>query len=92
MASILQFISDEQAAEIIERLDRIEGLIKQSGEVKVYSPSEVAEKLGVTRNTVYAWAKEGKLRSFRTGGKVLIPSTAINELLGGNNVSQTTKG
>ena len=75
--------------EITARLDRIErNTADRTNEYpaagEVYSPSEVAEKCGVTRNTVYGWIRKGRLRSVNTGGRVLIPAAAYDEFMEGD--------
>lgn len=70
---------------IIDKLDRIEQKLDQTKQVPLLgaalSVATVAEKLGVTKHTVYAWTRSGALRSVRTGGRVLIPDTALKEFL-----------
>jgi hypothetical protein len=36
----------------------------------------------VSRNGLYALAKQGKIKSIRLGGRVFIPTMAIREMLG----------
>jgi hypothetical protein len=36
----------------------------------------------VSRNGLYALAKQGKIKSIRPGGRVFIPTIAIREMLG----------
>lgn len=36
----------------------------------------------VSRNGLYALAKQGKIKSIRLGGRVFIPTIAIREMLG----------
>ena len=46
------------------------------------SVDDAAMVLGVSRNGLYALAKQGKIRSIRLGGRVLIPTIALREMLG----------
>jgi excisionase family DNA binding protein len=46
------------------------------------SVDDAAEVLGVSRNGLYALAKQGKIRSIRLGGRVLIPTIALREMIG----------
>jgi excisionase family DNA binding protein len=41
---------------------------------------EVAEMLQVHPNTVYRWAREGKIRALHVGATWRIPEEAIDEL------------
>ena len=41
---------------------------------RYYSPAEVAELLGVTRRTVYAWIKAGVLPAIKSGPKLWLIS------------------
>lgn len=71
--------------DVIDRLDRIEHKLEKPKEIPVIgtvlSVATVASRLGVTTRTVYAWTRSGALRSVRTGGRVLIPDTALQEFL-----------
>ncbi|NPV89221.1 MAG: helix-turn-helix domain-containing protein [Firmicutes bacterium] len=47
-----------------------------------YSPKEVVEQTGLSRNAVYRAIKSGNLKSVRLGDKkILIPNWALDELL-----------
>ncbi|WP_161881482.1 helix-turn-helix domain-containing protein [Deinococcus alpinitundrae] len=46
-------------------------------------PEEAAPMLGVGRNGVYDLIRSGALRSIRIGRKILIPMSAIEEFLNG---------
>lgn len=44
--------------------------------------TEVADRLRVTRQAVYNWIADGRLRAVRVGGKsVRIPISSVDELL-----------
>ena len=49
-------------------------------EKEFFRPAEVAERLGVSRQTVYAWVKGGALDAIRPGAGHLIriPRAALN--------------
>ena len=87
-------VPEEQMNRIIEQLDRIEANTRQKPDPvpvigNVLSAKVVAERLGVTPHTVYAWAREGTLRSVRAGGRVLFPETAVAEFMkGGRNETE----
>lgn len=47
-----------------------------------YSTIEVAKILGVSRTSVYSWAKNGKVNATRVGRNYIIPQASVLELLG----------
>lgn len=51
--------------------------------VRPLTPVEVAERLGLSRNTVGQLLRSKRLRSVRVGRKYLIPHEAIEEFLNG---------
>lgn len=59
--------------------DRRKGILQKLA----YSVAEVAERLGVSRNTVYRAAKKGDLPSMRVSGRLLIPRAALERKLEG---------
>ncbi len=50
---------------------------------RTYTVTEVAEILGIGRNTAYESCRTGEIPSVRIGGRVLVPCSAIDDLLGG---------
>jgi excisionase family DNA binding protein len=56
-----------------------------SGEIhrRTYTVLEVAEILGIGRNTAYEICRTGELPTIRIGGRVLVPRAVIDELLKG---------
>lgn len=55
-------------------------------EILVYTVPEVAERLRVSKDTVYGMIDRGTLSALRTvpGGRFLIPKSALAEFLAGN--------
>lgn len=51
---------------------------------KSYTPAEVAEMLGVSRQTVYNWITAGKLKAHKLGGTFRIKESDLKEFTGGN--------
>lgn len=47
----------------------------------VYSVPEVAQRLGIDRNTVYQAVKEGQIPSIRVGRRILVPRLAFERML-----------
>lgn len=43
--------------------------------------SQAARRLGLNRNTVYGWIKEGKIAYTRIHGSYRIPTRAVSEML-----------
>lgn len=80
-------VPKEWMEEINRKLERIERntLPKPKAPVigKVLSANSLADMLGVKPQTVYSWARQGKIRSVRVGGRVLFPDTAIEEFMEG---------
>jgi excisionase family DNA binding protein len=48
----------------------------------LYTPEEVAEKLKVTRRTVYQWLLDGKLPGLRAGDKWRVAEDELMAFLG----------
>lgn len=58
---------------------------KQKGdkmERKAYKQVEVAKMMGVHRNSVYRWVRDGKIKSVLVGGVRMIPASEIEKLTG----------
>lgn len=45
------------------------------------SPREVAQRIGVCRETVYRLIKDGQLHAVRFGGSIRVPSDQITETI-----------
>jgi excisionase family DNA binding protein len=48
----------------------------------VYTAKELQKVLGLSRGAIYDRIADGTIPSVRVGGRILIPRTAIDELLG----------
>lgn len=48
-------------------------------DIEVYTLSEIAELLQVTRRTIYNWIKGGKLKAFRAGKEWRVTKEALAE-------------
>ena len=48
-----------------------------------YSVTEVAHLLSISRASAYAYVRSGEIRSVSLGGRIIVPRTAIDELLEG---------
>ena len=80
-------VPKEWMDEINRKLDRIERntMPKPKAPVigKVLSANAVASMMGVSVQTVYKWAREGKIRASHVGGRVLFSDSALEEFMGG---------
>lgn len=50
-------------------------------ECLLLSPREVAERLGVCRDTVYALIRKGDIPSCKFGGSVRVPAVALHAVI-----------
>ena len=48
---------------------------------RTYTVPEVAEILGIGRNTAYESCRAGEIPTLKIGGRILVPRAAIDELL-----------
>jgi excisionase family DNA binding protein len=59
----------------------------------VYSPSQVAEELNITRRTVYSWITEGKIPAFKIGVKLWgVRAHIVDALKEGRDVRRAENG
>jgi len=56
----------------------------------VYTAKEVQKILGLSRGAVYDRIADGTIPSVRVGGRILIPHTSIDEMLGVAGTDQVT--
>lgn len=50
-------------------------------ERKAYKQVEVAKMMGVHRNSVYRWVRDGKIKSVLVAGVRMIPASEIDEIV-----------
>ncbi|HHY92857.1 MAG TPA: helix-turn-helix domain-containing protein [Firmicutes bacterium] len=48
---------------------------------EVYTPQEIAKMLKVSKNAVYQWLSQGRLKGFRVGDLWRIPKDALEEFI-----------
>ena len=48
----------------------------------LYTVEEAARLLGISPSTVYRWAREGELRTVPVGGRMAVPASSLEQLLG----------
>jgi excisionase family DNA binding protein len=48
---------------------------------EMYTPEEVAQKLKISRATVYIWLRQGRLKGVKVGDLWRIPEEALEEFL-----------
>ena len=56
-------------------------------EDKGLSVSEAGKRIGVSKSTAWRLVQAGLLRSVRAGKRVIVPVSATNDYLAGNNAS-----
>jgi len=49
---------------------------------RTFTVAEVAKILGIGRNTAYESCRNGEIAHIRIGGRILIPHSVVDELLG----------
>lgn len=49
--------------------------------VSLLSPKEFADRLSISRWTVYAWIQEGRIKSVKLGRLVRIPESEVERLV-----------
>lgn len=50
-------------------------------EEKYFTVPEIAERLKVTRQAIYNWIKQGRLRAVKVGSDTRIPESALLDFL-----------
>jgi len=79
----LRIALDELAAALLEQLEAEVGA-RDGGPPELLSVSQVAERLGVARSTVYQeLVGTGRLRSLKIGRARRIPANALADLVAG---------
>jgi excisionase family DNA binding protein len=74
---------DAAIAELVAALrDELREATLAPGPDRMYSISEAAAALGVSRTTAYAELQAGRLRSVKLGRRRLVPASAIAERIG----------
>ena len=86
--SAFYLVPGDQMDRIMAQLDRIEEYTRPKPEAptalgKILTAKAAAKMMNVNVNTVYVWAREGRIKTVRAGGRVLFPDTAIKEFLEG---------
>ncbi len=56
--------------------------IKNTHDRRAYTVEEVARLLGVSRGSAYEAVRSGQIRSLTIGRRIVIPPSAVTELLG----------
>jgi excisionase family DNA binding protein len=67
-----------------DRAGAVEALIEAAREqalptLDLITTTEAGELIGVTAQTIKNWVRDGRLRGFRVGGRIMIPTEAISE-------------
>src|SRR5581483_1835570 len=48
----------------------------------LYTVEEAAQLLGISPSTVHRWAREGELRTIPLSGRMVVPASSLEQLLG----------
>ena len=56
-------------------------IITTESREQLLSPQEFANRLSISRWTVYAWIQEGKIRSVKIGRLVRIPESEVDRIV-----------
>lgn len=79
---ILQMSADDLKQSIQEIVEEsIERYFSKPKEEKLLTINQVAERLGVTKPTLWRWNKEGALKRTKVGNKVLYKESDVNKVL-----------
>jgi excisionase family DNA binding protein len=65
--------------------------IPKSSRRMTYTVEEVAELLGLGRNTAYVAVRNGNIPAIKIGGRYVIPKSVIDKLLNGEISTQHTE-
>jgi excisionase family DNA binding protein len=58
---------------------------------QIYTVEETAVALGIGRNSAYQGVKTGEIPSIKIGGRILVPTKALDNLLA-NSIEMPQKG
>lgn len=72
---LLEKILDQKLREILEER------LTPPKEIRYLTRKELAELLHISLATVHAWVKEGKIKSYRIGTRILFRNDEINTAL-----------
>ena len=53
----------------------------QENNLVMLSPKEFADRLSISRWTVYAWIQEGRIKSVKLGRLVRIPASEVDRIV-----------
>ena len=79
-----QILQDNRSLHL--KVERLEALLCSALSItppteRVFTSKEVCEKLHISRNTLLAYKKSGKIKCSNEGGKVLFTETQVNNCL-----------
>ena len=55
----------------------------------LYTVEEAAHLLGISPSTVHRWAREGELRTIPLSGRMVVPASSLEQLLGNTGVDDS---
>ena len=96
---ILESITIEELRQLIvstfkelHSLKQVAEKLTETPECKFLSRKEVAKLLKVCLPTLHEWTKEGLLKSYRIGNRILFKQSEVEEALTQRNFSRNQKG
>ena len=76
-----------EAADVVDAL--VQSAEKQAAHSQYATTGEVAQRLGVSRQTVDNWIKRGFLPGVKLGGRLVVPTVELHRELGNESSSRT---
>ena len=55
--------------------------VEKTGDSRLLSPKQFAERLSLSRWTVYGWISEGRIKSVKIGRLVRIPQSEVDRIV-----------
>lgn len=49
--------------------------------IKLYTPTEVCETIGITKQTLFAWFRDGKMQKIKIGGRTFIKADDLRDMI-----------
>ncbi len=77
--SLSQTLRDEGRNDDAKTVTALLNALKPTPKPEYLTTGEVANRLGLTRQTIVNWVNKGSLDGVRLGGRIMIPRTALSE-------------
>ena len=77
--SLVKSLRQEGRSNDAETVDAILQVVEEVTEASAYlTTGQVAQRLGVSRQTIVNWTRKGMLPAIRLGGRTMIPTSALD--------------